>query len=177
MKITKIEGNNVFIGTEDNRIVKVPITSLNYDDPQIGDVVKAYKSDNNTIIIARDESAKVVIEQMLESEIVQKPITEEPRRLTQEAAKQIPVQQTIMNVNEKRCNKHIFVWVCNFLFGYLGVDRFIRGQIGLGVVKLLTGGALGVWSLIDFIISLVKAYGSAYGGEEDVVFINGKYTI
>lgn len=177
MKITKIEGNDVYIATEDNRAVKVPITSLNFTDPRIGDIVKAYKSNNNTIIITRDESTKVVIEQMPESEIVRKPNSEEPRRLTQEAAQQVPTQQTIGKANEKRCNKHIFVWVCNFLFGYLGVDRFIRGQIGLGVVKLLTGGALGVWSLIDFIISLVKAYGNAYGSEEEVVFINGKYTV
>ena len=77
-------------------------------------------------------------------------------------------------VNEKRCNKHIFVWVGNFLFGNLGVDRFIRGQIGLGILKLVTCGAVGVWTLIDFIISLVKAY-STFTDGEDVIFINGKY--
>ena len=75
----------------------------------------------------------------------------------------------------KAINKHIFVWVCNFLFGSLGVDRFIRGQIGLGIVKLITGGALGVWTIVDFIISLVKCYGVEFGSSEDVVFINGKY--
>ena len=77
--------------------------------------------------------------------------------------------------DERRINKHIFVWVSNFLFGSLGVDRFIRGQIGLGIVKLITGGALGVWTIVDFIISLVKCYGVEFGSSEDVVFINGKY--
>lgn len=75
----------------------------------------------------------------------------------------------------KTINKHLFVWVCNFLFGSIGVDRFVRGQIGLGIVKLLTLGCAGVWTLIDWIISLIKAYGSAFNSVEDLVFIDGKY--
>ena len=77
--------------------------------------------------------------------------------------------------NEKRINKHIFVWVGNFLFGSIGVDRFLRGQIGLGILKILTGGGCGVWTLVDWIISLTKSYGGSFGSDEDVVFINGKY--
>ncbi len=36
--------------------------------------------------------------------------------------------------------------------GSLGVDRFYLGQTGLGVVKLLTCGGVGVWALIDIIM-------------------------
>lgn len=77
---------------------------------------------------------------------------------------------------EKRINKHVFVWVFTFLIGGLGVDRFVRGQIGLGVLKLLTAGGCGIWALVDWIIALIKAYGSAYAGSEEFVFENGKYT-
>lgn len=77
---------------------------------------------------------------------------------------------------EKKINKHIFVWLGNFLFGHLGVDRFMRGQIGLGVAKLLLNWlTLGLWYLIDWIISVVKAY-STYSDVEEITFIDGKYS-
>ena len=66
---------------------------------------------------------------------------------------------------ENRVNKHVFAWVFCFLLGELGVDRFVRGQVGLGI-----------WSLVDWIIALTKAYGAAYAGSEEVVFVDGKYT-
>jgi len=37
------------------------------------------------------------------------------------------------------------------LVGSLGVDRFYLGYTGLGVLKLLTCGGGGIWSLIDII--------------------------
>ncbi len=82
---------------------------------------------------------------------------------------------TPYNMKETHLNKHIFVWVGSFLFGYLGVDRFMRGQIGLGILKLITAGAIGIWALIDWIIALVKVYGGPFNEYEDVTFINGKY--
>ncbi len=75
--------------------------------------------------------------------------------------------------NEKHINKHIFVWVGTFLFGGIGVDRFLRGQVGLGILKLITAGGFGVWALVDFIIALVKIYGEPFGAVDDVVFIDG----
>lgn len=72
----------------------------------------------------------------------------------------------------KRMNKHLFVWLGAFLFGAFGVDRFMRGQVGLGIFKLLIGSwaTLGIWPLVDWIVAIVKAYGGAYTGGEDIIF-------
>jgi len=55
-----------------------------------------------------------------------------------------------------RYNKYVYTWIGTFLFGILGVNRFMRGQFGLGFLKLITGGLFGVWFLIDLIIALTK---------------------
>lgn len=35
--------------------------------------------------------------------------------------------------------------------GAAGIHRFFLGQVGLGILMLLTGGACGVWTIIDIV--------------------------
>ena len=46
--------------------------------------------------------------------------------------------------------------IMSILFGSLGVDRFIMGHIGLGILKLITFGGCGIWYLIDVILIAMK---------------------
>lgn len=141
-EILSITGSEVKIGTDDGKIVAVPIAAISYANPQEGDKVNLFQ-DGTTYIVKKIG-----------------PVNSQP-------------------TGAKSINKHVFVWVCNFLFGGLGVDRFIRGQIGLGICKLLFGWlTLGIWPLVDWIISIVKAYGEAYGNVENISFNqDGSYTI
>lgn len=41
----------------------------------------------------------------------------------------------------------IFGW--NMWLGFLGIDRFILGDIIAGILKLITFGGLGIWVIID----------------------------
>lgn len=46
--------------------------------------------------------------------------------------------------------------VLSSLFGVFGVDRFYVGQTSLGVLKLLTCGACGVWASVDAMIQIIE---------------------
>ncbi|MBI4187898.1 MAG: TM2 domain-containing protein [Chloroflexi bacterium] len=41
-----------------------------------------------------------------------------------------------------------------FFLGVVGVHRFYLRKIGTGIVMILTGGGLGIWALIDFIMAV-----------------------
>lgn len=146
-EILKVDGNKVKIGDDDGNVITVDIKDVNYDNPQEGDKVKLYKDGKKYIVSKAASSASM---------------------------------DGIFEIDSKgyrKVNKHLFVWVGTFFAGGFGVDRFIRGQIALGVLKLLFGWAtLGIWYLVDFIVALSKAYGGPYSNTEIITFDNmGNY--
>lgn len=64
----------------------------------------------------------------------------------------------------KESDKNWNVAVCLSLFlGYLGVDRFYLGCIGLGILKLVTFGGMGIWWLVDLVLLLTGSLSDGDG--------------
>jgi TM2 domain-containing membrane protein YozV len=62
-------------------------------------------------------------------------------------------QQVLFNgqfASEKKDRTLIFI--LSILFGTLGVDRFMVGDIGFGILKLLTFGGCGILWLVDLFL-------------------------
>ena len=50
----------------------------------------------------------------------------------------------------------VLALIISIFLGGLGIDRFVMGHVGLGILKLITFGGLGVWWLIDLILIATK---------------------
>ena len=51
----------------------------------------------------------------------------------------------------------VLTLILSILFGQIGVDRFMMGQVGLGILKLITAGGCGIWWIIDVVFIATKS--------------------
>ena len=57
--------------------------------------------------------------------------------------------------NEREVN-WVLCLVMSVVFGWFGVDRFIMGKVGTGILKLTTFSGFGIWWLVDVILIATK---------------------
>jgi TM2 domain-containing membrane protein YozV len=58
--------------------------------------------------------------------------------------------------NQMREVNWMLCLIMSVVFGSLGVDRFLMGKVGTGILKLITLGGLGIWWLVDVILIATK---------------------
>ena len=49
-------------------------------------------------------------------------------------------------------NDPVIILIVSLVTGPLAVDRFMIGDTGLGIAKLITCGGFGIWMLIDWVL-------------------------
>ena len=55
--------------------------------------------------------------------------------------------------SRREWQRQLTILIISFLAGYLGLDRFYRGEVGWGIIKLITLGGFGIWYLVDVVIA------------------------
>lgn len=60
--------------------------------------------------------------------------------------------------------------IISFFGGGLGIDRFLIGDTGMGIGKLLTAGGCGIWALIDLFLIMDATRQNNY--EKLMTFLN-----
>ena len=71
-----------------------------------------------------------------------------------------PVREKLLSVDDTKWpliqtmqfRDPTMILIVSLLAGAFGIDRFIIGDVGLGVGKLLTCGGLGIWAIVDWFL-------------------------
>jgi TM2 domain-containing membrane protein YozV len=72
----------------------------------------------------------------------------------------MPIRERLIQVDDSRWaylqtmqfKDPTMILIISILVGSLGIDRFMIGDTGLGIGKLLTCGGLGIWTIVDWFL-------------------------
>jgi TM2 domain-containing membrane protein YozV len=69
-----------------------------------------------------------------------------------------PVELEIHTKKIPRQRHFLILFFFSFMWGTFGVDRMYMGLYGSGILKLLTFGGLGLWTLTDMIVIMTGTF-------------------
>lgn len=72
-----------------------------------------------------------------------------------------PTAQTELNIHTKKIPRQrhfLILFFFSFMWGTFGVDRMYMGLYGSGILKLLTLGGIGFWTLTDMIVIMTGTF-------------------
>ena len=82
--------------------------------------------------------------------------TENPNKKTRKERREMR-KQIRKEVRKSAGNSWVVALLLSLFLGVLGIDRLYLGYSPMWILKLLTGGGLGIWYLIDLVRIIIKS--------------------
>ena len=81
--------------------------------------------------------------------VIEKRISKEQFLQIKNELEKVPFERVCLIGSNKDYHDSFAMIITSVLLGYLGIDRFALGQIGIGILKFLTFGGASCWWIID----------------------------
>lgn len=78
------------------------------------------------------------------------------RMIIQKRCSEMP-EDRLMMLQQLKWKNPTLILIMSLMFGSLGIDRFMLGNVGVGLLKLFTFGLFGILTIIDWFTVMGKA--------------------